>query len=184
MALLSRLALAATVAAVALALAASASGQQAPSLEWAVKASYLYKFAPFIDWPPEVMPADGSPFRICVVGQDPFGPILDAAVHGQEVEGHAIVVARMDAIDGDGRAGCRIVFAGQPTGQTTAATMEALAGAPVLTVTDHSHGVDGGMIEFVLDHGRVRFIVNARAASASGLQISSKLLALAARVVR
>lgn len=181
MALLRRLVLA---AAVALMLAIPAGGQEVPSLEWAVKASYLYKFAPFIDWPAAAMPPDGSPFRICVVGQDPFGATLDAAVRGQQVEGHPIVVARMDAIDGGDRDGCRIVFAGQPTTQSTAATLQALAGSPVLTVADHSHGVDGGMIEFVLDHGRVRFTVDERAASASGLQISSKLLALAVKVVR
>jgi len=181
MGLLSRLVLA---VAAAVLLAVPAGGEQAPSLEWAVKASYLYKFAPFIDWPPAAMPADGSPFRICVVGQDPFGPILDAAVRGQEVEGHPIAVQRMDAIDADSRDGCRIVYAGQPTTQPTAATIQALAGAPVLTVTDQSRGVDGGMIQFVIEHGRVRFVVDERAASASGLQISSKLLALAVRVVR
>jgi hypothetical protein len=40
------------------------------------------------------------------------------------------------------------------------------------------------MIEFVLDHGRVRFDVDTGAADRAGLQISSKLLALAVAVRR
>jgi len=48
------------------------------SLETAVKATYLYKFAPFVTWPQRP-----GPFVICVVGRDPFGPVLDQAVAGQ-----------------------------------------------------------------------------------------------------
>ena len=41
-----------------------------------------------------------------------------------------------------------------------------------------------GIVHFVPDGGRVRFQVDIRQAEAAGLTISSKLLALAVRVVR
>src|SRR3546814_17794068 len=56
------------------------------------------------------------------------------------------------------------------------------AARPILTVTDRSKGVAGGMIEFVMQGGRVRFQIDERAARASGLRISSKLLGLAIAV--
>ena len=124
-------------------------------LEYAVKASYLTKFGPFIQWPPGALGDGTQPLRICVIGADPFGPLLDEAARGQRVQGHPLAIAHMDTVDGQTAAACRIMFVGQPTGQSTAATLHAAAGAPVLTVTDRSHGVSGGIIDFVLQDGRL-----------------------------
>ncbi len=44
-------------------------------------------------------------------------------------------------------------------------------------------GVSGAMIEFTLVDGRVRFAIDDAAATASGVQISSKLLELAVKVI-
>jgi len=54
-----------------------------------------------------------------------------------------------------------------------------LLAKPVLTVSDSSEGKGGGMIQFVMQGGRVRFAVDDGAARASGVRISSKLLDLA-----
>ena len=173
----------------AIAIAASAAVSAAAraaggSLEFAVKASYLTKFGPFIQWPPGALGDGTQPLRICVIGADPFGPLLDEAARGQRVQGHPLAIAHMDTVDGQTAAACRIMFVGQPTGQSTAATLHAAAGAPVLTVTDRSHGVSGGIIDFVLQDGRVRFAVDEGDAERRGIQISSKLLELAVAVNR
>src|ERR1700756_4784994 len=47
------------------------------TLEYAVKAAYLYKFTPFVEWPASAFAGPGSPFNVCVLGDDPFGPALD-----------------------------------------------------------------------------------------------------------
>jgi hypothetical protein len=54
----------------------------------------------------------------------------------------------------------------------------------VLTVTDRGSGAAGGMIQFVMQAGRVRFQIDEGAARANGLTISSKLLELAIAVDR
>jgi hypothetical protein len=160
---------------------AAAPGSQ---LEVAVKASYLTKFGPFVQWPPAAMPAGAAPLHLCVVGVDPFGEMLEAAVHGQLVQGHPVAVVRMRAVDRATAASCHIMFVGKPAGQPTAVTLRTVADLPVLTVTDRSRGVNGGIIEFVIDNDRVRFDVDDVDARQSGLQISSKLLALAVSVRR
>jgi hypothetical protein len=156
---------------------------QGNALEYAVKASYLTKFGPFVAWPPAAM-ADGGSVRLCVVGADPFGAILDEAVRGVQLQGHALTVSRMSAVTQQSASSCQIMFIGKPTAQPTLATLGAVAGLPVLTVTDRSRGVAGGMIQFVIEGGRVRFDVDEAEADQSGLQISSKLLALAVTVKR
>ena len=150
---------------------AEAQGPQTPSpLEYAVKANYLFKFTPFVEWPPRVFPVPNSPFNLCVVGQDPFGQALDDAVRGQSVGGHPIAVHRYAAAGLD----CHLMFVARLPGLGAAQALKLTQGQPVLTVSDQP----GAMIQFVLQDGRVRFDIDAAAAQAAGLTVSSKLLAL------
>jgi hypothetical protein len=150
---------------------------QGNALEYAVKANYLYKFAPFVEWPPQAFAAGASPFNVCVAGEDPFGSALDEAVRGQQIGNHPVAVRRLPTA---GRGvGCHVLFAGRSAVQSTADMLRSVAGQPVLTVTDQQLGGGGGMIQFVIVDGRVRFEINAAAAKASGITIGSKLQQLA-----
>jgi hypothetical protein len=154
---------------------------QPSSLEYAVKAAYLYKVAPFIEWPASAFPGGGGPFSICVQGADPFGAALDQAVAGQRVGVHPITVRRMDAVSAD--SGCQILYAGGSRRQSVIDALRTVRGAPVLTVTDGERPPAGrGVIHFVLKDGRVRFDIDDQAASENGLSISAKLLSLALSV--
>lgn len=149
------------------------------SIEYAVKANYLYKFAPFIEWPRRAFAAPDSPFAICVIGDDPFGASLDDAVKGQRVDGHPVIVRRAPVAAPDPP--CHVMFAGRSAKQPAADVFRVVAGQPVLTVCDQDGDISCGMIRFVLMAGRVRFAIDAAAAQASGLSISSKLLGLAVK---
>jgi hypothetical protein len=60
------------------------------------------------------------------------------------------------------------------------AALRAIAGAPVLTVGDSEGFLEAdGIVNLVVDAGKVRFDVNAEAAAVRGLRISSKLLRVA-----
>jgi hypothetical protein len=158
-------------------------GRAAPAadlpLEYAVKASYLYKFAPFVQWPPAAFESPGAPLTICIAGPDPFGPALEETVKGQRVNGHPIAVRHVETV----HAGmpCQILFV---AGDETEEDLRAIAHDPILTVTDRARGSTGGMIQFVMVGGRVRFAINQAAAQDSGIAISSKLLGLALSVNR
>lgn len=147
-------------------------------LEQAVKASFLFKFAPFVEWPPSAMGPAAKPFSICIIGDDPFGATIDEVVRGQRISGRAVIIRR--AALQDDLAGCQILFAGR----SGAPALAALAGQPVLTVGDRQTGASGTMIQFVMQNGRVRFQIDEAKAHESGLSISSKLLNLAVAVDR
>ena len=150
----------------------------AEDLELAVKAAYLYKLAPFVDWPPDALESATSPFYLCVVGRDPFGGLLDRAVAGQAVDGRPIVVRRMSVVDRMVR--CHLAYLGGSPGQSVKQELHAFQGAPVLTVTDGA--ASAGIVDFVLHDGRVRFRIDNDEAKASRLSISSKVLSLALSV--
>jgi hypothetical protein len=160
---------------------APAAAQQPASLEQAVKASFLFKFAPFVSWPAAAQPPQGGPFNICLRGEDPFGATLDEVVRGQRISGRSVSVRRLG--DGGNLGGCQMLFAGR-SAATSYAPFAEIDGQPILTVSDQKSGVDGAMIQFVMQNGRVRFQIDSTAARANGLTISSKLLGMAVSVDR
>ena len=148
------------------------------SLEYAVKATFLYKFAGFVEWPAGSFEHESSPFNLCIVGTDPFGGrIIEDAVRGQHVGRHPIVLRRLATVEPG--SGCHAMFA---SGRGTADALNAASGTPTLTVTDSSFDAARGIIHFVIVDDRVNFQIDNVAAARSRLVISSKLLALAQRV--
>ncbi|MBV9511852.1 MAG: YfiR family protein [Caulobacteraceae bacterium] len=154
------------------------AGHAQDGLDLATKASYLYRFAAFVDWPAGAFPTPTSPFELCVVGYDPFGPVLDRAVDGQFVDGHPVALRRQAVVDP--AAGCQMAFVAGSAAEPVKDGLAKLAGTPVLTVTDNS--ATPGVVDFVPGDGRVRFRIDDQAAADHGLVISSKLESLAVSV--
>jgi hypothetical protein len=156
-------------------------GQQSPT-DYQVKAVYLYNFGKFVQWPANAADKDGE-FAVCVLGQDPFGPALDAALAGATIGGKQVVARRISSPQES--ANCRILFLGSTEGARLKKTMEALDKEAVLTVSDiPEFSQHGGMIEFVTEESRIRFAVNLDAAQQAGLSLSSELLKVATAVRR
>ena len=153
---------------------------QSDSLEYAIKAAYLYKFTPFIEWPSTAFAGPASPFYVCVLGGDPFGATLDQALSGHQVGDHPVKLRRLRTADT--AADCHILYLGTAPAQEAAAALAKVRGSPVLTVTEQSLGVAGGVVQFVVRGGHVRFTIDAGAAAANRVVISAKLLSLAASV--
>ncbi|HWA89829.1 MAG TPA: YfiR family protein [Rhizomicrobium sp.] len=149
------------------------AAQADDTLEYKIKAAYLYKFAPFVAWPDKVFASPDSPINVCVSGANPFGAALDRIAAGQRVGGRPVQVKHVASVAPDSL--CQIVFLGGSAEQSPAQGAAALRGQPVLTVTDGA----GGIIGFVLVDNRVRFSIDKAAADESHLAISSKLLSLA-----
>jgi len=53
------------------------------SLEYEVKAAFLFNFTKFVQWPSSAFADANSAFEICIVGDDPFGKTLDDIVQGE-----------------------------------------------------------------------------------------------------
>jgi hypothetical protein len=147
------------------------------SLEYEVKAAFLFNFIQFIEWPEESLRA-GEPFRVCLAGENPFAGVLAQTVAGEQVAERPIAVEVIAADASPAR--CQVLFVPQSQGARSTALIRSAATAPILIVGESRRFLDaGGLINFVVESGHVRFDVNAEAAAARGLRISSKLLRVA-----
>jgi hypothetical protein len=146
-------------------------------LEYKVKASYLYKFGEFVNWPLSAFGSPASVVNLCVAGKDPFGLILDQAVAGQRIAQRPITIRRLEVVGRN--SGCHILYVGGSERQSVAQALDAVHGANMLTVTETNSEDAKGIINFITKNGHVRFDIDEPAVSRSGLTISSKLLELA-----
>lgn len=145
--------------------------------EYAVKAACIANFVNFVRWPAEALPDASTPLIIGILGNDPFGAVLDTTLREQSANGRTMKVRRGRAVE-DLR-GCQMVFISRSEVGNLGRTLAGLRGG-VLTVSDiPGFARQGGMIGFVMEGDKVRFEINAPNAQRAELEITSRLLRLA-----
>jgi hypothetical protein len=145
-----------------------------------VKAAFVYNFAKFVEWPSAKL-AD-SPLVVGLIGGDPFQGALDRVAEHVTAGGHTLIVRRLHNLQGIHE--CHVLFINSSEESRLGDILQLATAANVLTVSDLDHFVErGGMIGLERQESRIRFAVNAGAASRAGLKISSQLLKLASNVI-
>ena len=146
--------------------------------EAAVKAAFLYKFAAYVEWPAASRP--DAPFVIATLAGDEVAAELAALLPGRAVAGRPAIVRTVR--EGESLRDVQMLFIGKRVGEARALVRAAQAQG-VLTVTETTLEASGAAINFVAAENRVTFEVSLEAAERSGHRISSRMLAVARRVV-
>ena len=148
-----------------------------------VKAAYLYNFAKFVHWPDDVFEDDEAPVVIGVLGNDPFGHVLDDTVKGKKIGERPIQIQRFDWNKEEDRSrllDCHVLYISSSEQYRFDDIHEALDKHPMLLVGDvEDFAANGGMIGLVLEKGRIVFQINRVAVARAKLRISARLLKLA-----
>jgi hypothetical protein len=156
--------------------------QSAKPTDYDVKAVYLYNFGRFVEWPATVF-AKSDLFTICILGDDPFGPALDATLASERIAGKGVAAKRISSPQE--AANCQILFLSSAEETRLTKIIESLDRGAVLTVSDIPRfSQRGGMIQFIPEGKKVRFEVNLTAVQRAGLNLSSELLKVATAVRR
>lgn len=146
--------------------------------EYLLKATFLYNFAQFTEWPGHAFTNASAPLVVAVLGEDPFGSDLDDVMRGATSGSRKLLIRRLKP--DDKLTDCHLLFICRSEKRRVAAVMEQLAGVPVLTVSElEEFQKQGGIIQLVMEKGQVRFEINVAAAQQANLRLSSKLLHLA-----
>ncbi len=146
--------------------------------EYQVKAAFLYNFAKFVEWPAQTFRAADEPILFCVLAANPFGDALDQVIRGKAIDGHPL--ATRHPAYAASLSECRILFVAAGDVKKFRALAPQLRATPVLTVGEAGDFIPaGGVVNFKIQGGKVRFEINVEAAERQQLRISSKLLSLA-----
>jgi hypothetical protein len=149
--------------------------------EYKLKAAYLLNFVRFSKWPTNSFAAADAPLVIGVLGENPFDTALGEIVRGRIVNGRTVVVKRV-ATAQEAKL-CQVVFIPASEQANLPRHLETLRDAPVLTIGENADFLDdGGIIRFFIQQNKIRFDINKAQADATGMQIDSQLLSLAADV--
>lgn len=150
--------------------------------EYEIKAAFIYNFAKFVQWPSEAFAASNSPLVIGVLGDDPFGSMLDRTIEGKYVNSRRLEVQRYREVR-DLRA-CQILYVCSSENKHLAKVLDAVKNWHTLTVGESEMFCqNGGILGFYIENKKVRFEANLEASRKANLSISSKLLKLA-RIVK
>lgn len=158
------------------------AAQESTSNEIAWKANFLAKSATFLDWPGDSPLHMANAFRWCVFGTFSFGTKLAEMTRDMVIEGKRSEVkwVRKEAE----LAGCQIIFVTRSEAKNYAKVLDAARAGRALTVGETPDFLEaGGMVALLTDGKAPAFEVNLEAVEAARLKLSSRLLALARRVV-
>jgi hypothetical protein len=157
---------------------ADGHAQEAKPTEYQIKAAFLFNFAKFVQWPQTAFAGETAPFVIGILGENPFHEDLARMIRNKTVDEHPVLVREIRSPPE--ATNCHILFVSNSEKNRLPEIIKSLKGASVLTVAEMEHFTEnGGMIDFILESGKIRFEINNEAAANAGLRISSKLLSLA-----
>ena len=147
-----------------------------------VKAEYLFRFLGYVDFPRTALPQADTPMVIGVVGADEVFEALADTLPMRTVGTRQVQRRRMQA--GDSLAGVHLLFAGRNVDLLHEPLVQGARSAHVLLVTEAPNGLGAGAIfNFLLLGDQLRFEASLEAAHRASLQVSSRVLVLAERVV-
>lgn len=162
--------------------AAGAIGQMPAKSDPArVEAAFLRNFAHYVTWPAHAFSDDQAAWRICILGKDPFGAILDHTLNGRTEQGRAFEVLRANSLAE--LPACQIVYVVDKAGDKRRRVLAELRERPILTVGAAPDFLrEGGIIQFqVTNH--VQFSINLDQARSASLSIQTKMLEVAREVI-
>ena len=174
----------AALACVALLLSATAASAQSidSAPDYSIKAAYLYNFATYVEWPPAALGDAATSFVIGVLGDDEVAVYLASMTAPREVHGRPIEVRQVER--GDPLDSLHMLFIGRYAADALPDLSAAAREHSVLVVSDWEGALESGsVINFRLIDRRIRFEVSLEAADACGVSVSSRMLAVAERVL-
>lgn len=148
--------------------------------ESSLKAAFLLSFANYVEWPPERFADKSAPLVIGVLGSQEVLSALEDLIRRKPGTDRPRQARRL-ADTGEIRE-CHIVFVDQAH---QAAALTAVRHTAILLIGEGDDLLDqGGHIQFARRGENLAFDIHQKAIEEAGLRVSSKVLALARRVIR
>jgi hypothetical protein len=185
-----------------------AESGEAGSLEYQLKAAFLYNFMKFIEFSDSSSSTDADaaakkePIILAILGEDLFGKHLDDLTK-KVIKDRPIRIIRIEGFEQYKSAhpkatqeeyfreqqkaieSCRLLFVSRSEEKWMSEILAFTEKMRIITASDTANFASkGGLIEFVMEENKIRFDINVVSAEQKGLKVSSQLLQLARNVIK
>jgi len=178
-----------------------AQNGQDSTREYKIKAAFLYNFIQFVDWPKEKEEPDdhNEPITIGILGRDPFQDAFES-LKDKSIKGRMVVTKRFKSHteltesdrnddnrihpDIEAIRKCHLLFVCASEKEYVGNIINSIKAHSVLTVADMEGFLQaGGIINLTMEKNKFYFEINVANAKRANLEMRSKLLRLARKVV-
>ena len=142
-----------------------------------VRAMMIVHLTKFVDWPAARSDAH-TPFVLCVLDNDQVGANLELLLANKTVQGRPVVVRRDITLEQAEQ--CHILYWAHPKRKQMDSFLATLLDGSVLTVSEDHQARSGTMIGLPIEDGHVSIGINRSMAQHAHLNLSSRLLQIAA----
>jgi hypothetical protein len=158
-----------------------ARAQSRSATEYQVKAAFIYNFTKFIEWPEGTFDNATAPVILCVAPSNPLTEIF-SSLNNMTVGGRKIEVRFCNDISDIKK--CHILFLASFDKTFIKERLEISQDKGILTIGEAKEFSQlGGIINFFIEKGRLRFEFNLEASRNAGLKVGSQLL-MSAEIVQ
>jgi YfiR/HmsC-like len=145
-----------------------------------LKSQFILNFARFTTWPSVAFPSPSAPLVVGFVGAPELADVFEKLSTGKNINGRELKAKKFDSASGVDDSCQMIVVAPGPLGRAVAAKVK---GKHVLLVGQDGGFLEaGGIINLIVEGGKISFEINLAPARAASLELDQKLKALAKSV--
>lgn len=148
-------------------------------------AANLRQFPAYVQWPRNAATTNTAPWRIGVLGDDPFGDALITVTRTNPIAGREFEI--IHATRAEDLRTCDVIYVGLKDEDKIKEALATLAGRPILTVSAADNFLQlGGIIHMEIPKraGNVRFSLNLDQARVASLKVSAEMQELATQVLK
>ncbi len=150
--------------------------------EYMLKASWLERISRFIEWPEEAFNSDtSSPFVISVIGNNPFGDILDKTFEDMKIKDRSVqirIISDISEIPGS-----HILFVSSSKRSSISDILQYTKNRSIVTVSDtEGFGELGVLINLFIVEKKLKFEINLPAIRESKLSFDPNFLEYARKI--
>lgn len=151
-----------------------------PTIEYQVKASFLSHFLSYVEWPEGTFVNQSDSLVIAIVGDNRFGTALDSIAKDEPISRPIKLQSVSSSFTADN---CHLLYFVNEGKDHRALEFVRGEHKGLLTIGEcDGFSKAGGMINFVIVNGKLRFEINSYSVRRAGLAINSELLKLATKV--
>lgn len=146
-----------------------------------VMAGYLRALPAYVQWPTNTFATPDQPWRLGILGADPFGAVLETTLHDRTAAGRGFEIRR--ALKLEDLAPCEMLFITLKNDSELKKLFAEVRSRPVLTVGEHDDFLALGGIVQLQKADTVKILINLDHARAAQLVIPKRMLDVASEVI-